>query len=65
MNLVPAETQVNAMKLILKMNESMNKITEALQTGDLDSCNTWNEKHLEENKQLERLIRSTRKDVNA
>ncbi|MBE7107028.1 hypothetical protein FT637_29925 [Bacillus cereus] len=64
MNLVPAETQVNAMKLILKMNESMNKITEALQSGDLDSCNVWNEKHLEENKQLENLIRRTRKDVN-
>ncbi|MFE7378510.1 hypothetical protein ACFU6E_28570 [Bacillus cereus] len=65
MNLVTAENQVSALKIILKMNESMNKITEALHSGDLEVFNIWNEKHLEENKQLEKLIRDTRKDVSA
>ncbi|PFH81640.1 hypothetical protein COI81_28920 [Bacillus cereus] len=65
MNLVKAETQVSALKIILKMNESMNKITEALHSGDLEGCNIWNEKHLEANKQLEKLIRDTRKGVSA
>ncbi|MGN4742431.1 hypothetical protein [Bacillus cereus group sp. MYBK227-1] len=61
MHYVTGEAKIAAFKILVEMNESMNKLAEAITTGDLNSCTEWNEKNLQANKELHRLLE--RKEV--
>ncbi|AQY42339.1 hypothetical protein P4V72_18330 [Bacillus thuringiensis] len=56
MHYVTGETKIAAFKILVQMNENMNKLAEAMKIGDLDSCSEWNEKNLQANKELHRLL---------
>ncbi|PFC85137.1 hypothetical protein CN272_22010 [Bacillus anthracis] len=56
MRYVTAETKVEALKILVQMSESMNKLTEAMTLGDIDSCAKWNEQNLKANKELHKLL---------
>ncbi|PFL57742.1 hypothetical protein COJ27_29530 [Bacillus cereus] len=61
MHYVTGEAKIAAFKILVEMNESMNKLAEAITAGDLKSCTEWNEKNLQANKELHRLLE--RKEV--
>lgn len=61
MHYVTGEAKIAAFKILVEMNESMNKLAEAITAGDLNSCTEWNEKNLQANKELHRLLE--RKEV--
>ncbi|MDA2124500.1 hypothetical protein PDM82_26740 [Bacillus cereus] len=56
MHYVTGETRMAALKILIEMNESMNKLAEAMSVGDLKSCAEWNEKNLKSNRELHRLL---------
>ncbi|MGE7885376.1 hypothetical protein [Bacillus sp. NPDC094077] len=62
-NYVTGETKIAVFKLLVRMNENMNKLTEAMQIGDLESCNKWNEKNLKVNHELHKLLQQKQEEV--
>lgn len=62
-NYVTGETKIAVFKLLVRMNENMNKLTEAMQIGDLESFNKWNEKNLQANQELHKLLQQMKEEV--
>ncbi|HDR7367931.1 MULTISPECIES: hypothetical protein [Bacillus cereus group] len=62
-NYVAGETKIAVFKLLVRMNENMNKLTEAMQIGDLESCNKWNEKNLQANQELHKLLQQKKEEI--
>ncbi|MDA1850279.1 hypothetical protein PDL09_24225 [Bacillus cereus] len=56
MHYVTSETKMEALKILVEMNESMNKLAEAMSVGDLKSCAEWNEKNFQSNRELHKLL---------
>nr|WP_088325917.1 hypothetical protein [Bacillus cereus] len=62
-NYITGETKIAVFKLLVRMNENMNKLTEAMQIGDLESCNKWNKKNLQANQELHKLLQQKQEGV--
>ncbi|MCZ6942593.1 hypothetical protein EJ131_19040 [Bacillus mycoides] len=56
MHYVTGEAKIAAFKILIEMNESMNKLAEAITVGDLKSCAEWNEKNFQSNRELHKLL---------